>query len=167
MDAETLERLRRNSGLRLDREGTFHFQDAPVPNPRVQRLFHEGLAVRDDGEVVLHVGEMWAYVGCDGVARFVDGVRFFRDRLALRLRDGREVEADARHLAIGPDERFYVWATVDGPPAVLSRPAHQQVAGRLTADDDGRLLLELASGLVAIRALAAAPGPSTAWSEGP
>lgn len=157
MDPAWLEALRRNSGLRLTVEGDFLFQEGPVPNSRVQELFHRGLSLRDDGEVILTVGEQWAYVQCDGVARFVDGLRVTDDVLRVQWRgDGEGACADPA-LGYGPDARFYLWEADGAWPAILSRRAHQQLAELLREDGSGAPVLQLGSLSLAVVALDRAP----------
>ncbi|MCA9518166.1 MAG: hypothetical protein KC635_24680, partial [Myxococcales bacterium] len=123
MDEAALEALRRNSGLSLSDEGVFSFHGSEVPNPRVQALFHRGLAVRDDGEVTLSIGGKWAYVAVATVARFVSGLAARAGQLEARFLGDviRAVAPDA--FAIGPDDRVYAWFDGDPVPAKLLRPA--------------------------------------------
>ena len=74
MDPETLEALRRSSGLALTKEGVWTWGTGFVENPRVQTMFHAGVAVRDDGELTLSVGQMWAYIKAEVTAFFVRNV---------------------------------------------------------------------------------------------
>ena len=131
MDPDVLEALRRNSGLRLDGEGNFHFHDRPVANPRVQSFFHERLSVRPNGDVVLTVGPQSAYVACETVARFVDAITLVSGRLKARLRTGRVIMASAPRLGFAPDGRCYVWLADGELPAVLTRSAHQALVAVL------------------------------------
>jgi len=140
LDPEVLEALRRNSGLTLGGEGVWRYHGSKVPHPRVQKLFHEGVEVRDDGEVVLHVGRLWCYVACDSVARFVDGIAFHADSggFSARMKHGPVVAADVPpQLAFGPDERLYVWLPGQ-EVACFTRGAHQEVVGHLEPTDDDR-----------------------------
>ncbi len=168
MDPAVLEALRRDSGLRLDREGVFHFHGRPVANERVQDLFHRGLAVRADGAVTLTVGPQWAYVECDSVARFIDGLRVTGGALEASLRDGAVVRASAPRVGVGPDERVYLWAGPTDIPAVLTRGAHHRLVELLEEDPaTGVLYISLAEegtkgapcARVEVEQLAAVPGP--------
>ncbi len=162
MDRELLDALRRNSGLRLDRDGDFFFHDRPVENPRVQRLFHRHLEVRADGDVTLTVGPQWAYVACETVARFVDAMALEEGALKARLRHGDVVSSSAPRLGFAPDDRCYVWLTEDGPPAVLTRAAHQALASLLEERGD-ELVLPLTGGDVVVATLGRPPTPGAAW----
>ena len=123
MDTETVDYLRRNSGLRLTREGVFIFHGDVVPNPRVQTLFHSGLDIETEGDVTLTVGEQWAYVECDGVARFIDWFDMSGDALHVLLKGGARSRCTEPHLGYGPDERFYLWQDPEAFPAVAARKA--------------------------------------------
>lgn len=162
MDPELLDALRRNSGLRLDRDGDFFFHDRPVENSRVQGLFHRHLEVRADGDVTLTVGTQWAYVACETVARFIEAMALEAGALKVRLRHGEEVSASAPRLGFAPDGRCYVWLSDDGPPAVLTRPAHQSLASLLVERGD-TLALPLADADAVVETLDSAPTPGATW----
>ncbi len=155
---EVLDALRRNSGIGLAPDGGFTLHGAPVANPRVQALFHRGLAVRPDGDVVLTVGARWCYVSCAGVARFVVSVRLTAAGLVARLEGG--AVRTARHpiVGYGPDDRLYLWLTPEDPPALLLRAAHQDLLARV--GDDMTIAIP-AGGAIRVHTLTAVPGPST------
>ena len=119
--ADALEAIRRNSGIGLTADGTWTLQGRPVANARVQALFHRGLGVRADGEVVLSVGARWCYVACAGVARFVVAVRFGDAGLVARFEGGTVRTAPAPIIGYAPDDRLYLWLAPDDPPALLLR----------------------------------------------
>ncbi|MGM0575685.1 MAG: hypothetical protein ACQEXJ_08145 [Myxococcota bacterium] len=160
-----LEALRRNSGLRVDAEGTFLYHGDRVPHPRVQDLFHRGLAVREDGDVTLTVGHMWAYVEVEAVARFVDHLEAGDGGLYVRTRIDEDVRRcpDPR-LGFAPDGRFYLWEDEDTWPAVLTRKAHHELGALLDEDREGRPFLDLGGGEgLVIRQIDEAPGPADRW----
>ncbi|MFT7581837.1 MAG: hypothetical protein ACI9MR_003515 [Myxococcota bacterium] len=130
LDPAVLEALRRNSGVHVTRDGVFEFHGRPVDNTRVRALFHSGLVVRDDGEVILTVGAMWAYVTCDSAARFVRALDDRDGVLTSRLLDGTMLTTDAPVVAYGPDDRFYLWLDATEHPAIALREAHQFLASR-------------------------------------
>lgn len=155
---EVLDALRRNSGIGLTRDGGFTLHDAPVPNMRVQALFHRGLTVRPDGDVVLTVGSRWCYVSCAGVARFVVSVRLTPAGLVARLKGGAVFTAPDPVIGYGPDDRIYLWLTPEDPPALLLRAAHQDLLGRV-ADD--MTIATPAGDAIRVHTLAEVPGPAT------
>ena len=160
VDPEILETLRRNSGLSLSIDGVFYFQGDVVPNPRVQDLFHRGLSVRDDGDVTLKVGEIWAYVKAAGVARFITALKPGAAGLVLRWRDLSEGGAEQPFIGIASDDRFYLWENQAAKPAILLRSAHQALAECLE-EGEGGPGLALPQGRVIIAELHEVPGPST------
>lgn len=144
MEPEWLEALRRNSGLALSRDGVWTWGGRQVENPRVQDLFHQGVRVRDDGEVTLSVGRMWAYVESEGPIYFIRAVHSLGSSGAsCRLLGGRVlpllsgVEGRPPTAAgWGPDERLYLWlAGLDGP-AICLREAHQILSSRIVELED-------------------------------
>lgn len=156
MDEATLEALRRNSGLSLSKDGVFSFHGAEVPNPRVQALFHRGIAVRGDGEVTLEIGGRWAYVATEGVARFVSGLSVLAARVEARFLGAtiRAVVPDA--FGIAPDDRVYGWFDGEPVPAKLLRSAHHAVLAEVDAEGDA---VVLGGRRVPLRALQAIPAP--------
>ena len=162
MEPELLEALRRNSGLRLDREGRFYLHERPVENERVQALFHRSLRVRVDGEVTLHVGEQWAYVTCASAAHFVDALRIEGGEVFVRYRhrDG-EAHVDP-YCAFGPDDRCYLWARVDGPPAILGRAAHG-VLTTLLEEHEGHVVIPSAGSCRPVVMLSENPTAGMPW----
>lgn len=167
MDPEVLEALRRKSHIHLDADGRFHWGTQLVPNPRVQALFHRGLELRADGEVVLQVGRMWCYVTAAGLVRFVDGFSLTDGALVARLRDGTHHSAPRLAVAAGDGGswRFYVWPD-DGGPALVARSAHGQLAGWLEPDPtapEGRLVLPQPAGALQVAPLAEPPSRQTHW----
>ena len=132
LEPEALEILRRNSGIGLTADGVFTYEGRPLENPRVQALFHRGLAVREDGEVTLTVGHMWAYVAADGVASFVRTLREDGDAARAELLTGEARDAREMTLAYAAsDDRFYAWFAGGPGPARLLWEAHQVLAGRV------------------------------------
>ena len=162
MDPEVLEALRRNSGLRLDQEGRFHFHARLVENDRVQAFFHRHLTIRGDGDVTLKVGQQWAYVACASVARFVDKIQPRGTKLMLRYRH-RDIEELVEPLmGFGPDGRCYLWSKPDGSPALLTRGAHQALEP-LLEEREGRIVVQLGEARRPLAELNEVPTPAAPW----
>jgi hypothetical protein len=79
MDPAELERLRENSGLRLDRDGNFFHEGQPVEHPKVIAAFRRGLARSPDGRPIVRFGRTWAYIEVEGTLWRVVRVAFERD----------------------------------------------------------------------------------------
>jgi hypothetical protein len=136
MDEQALEALRRGAGIAVGLDGVFTQQGRLVEHPRVQRLFHQGLSIRDDGEVVLRVGPWWCYVAVTRTAFFVEALRRVQadgrtGSWGAVLLGGREVPLAGALLGYAPDDRVYLWAAGLAGPAVLLRQAHMQVMGAI------------------------------------
>jgi len=153
-----LETLRRNSGLALDPEGRWRYGAGFVENERVAEMFHGGVVVRPDGEVTLTVGRMWAYVKCEGPARFVRGVRGRQ----LELLGGGALDLDTHSVAgWGPDDRLYLWVDEGGPLKVLRAP-HMAFVAQLETQpppEHDRLVLRCAGLEIPVITIAQVPGP--------
>jgi len=134
IDAEALELIRRQSGIHLRADGIFTYAGEPVPNPRVQALFHRGVEVRADDEVTLTVGARWCYLTCDGVARFIEGMRLEGSDAIVRLRTGEELPWEPLVVGYAPDDRLYGWLPGLRGPALLTRAAHHALLERVGAD---------------------------------
>lgn len=166
MDAETLDWLRRNSGLRIDAEGLFLYHDQPVDNVRVHQLFHRGVEVRGDGAVTLTVGSMWCYVEVDKVARFVDGLEVEEELLVARIRGAGRVACPDPRLGFAPDGRFYLWDEPEAFPAILTRAAHPRMVELIRGEhEDATPHVPLNGTAVAVEELARTPGPADRWSR--
>lgn len=124
LDPETLERLRRQVPLRLDRQGQFFFEDDPVSHPGVRALFLRGLDTTPAGEPALRVGEQWCYLKVEDTPLRVVGVREEAAGLRVRLDDGRELALDAGTLWEEPDRGLRC--------AVPSQPSGSPLAARFT-----------------------------------
>ena len=162
MEPELLEALRRDSGLRLDDQGTFYFRSRLVENERVQALFHRHLSVLANGDVTLSVGVQWAYVACDSVARFIDGMKLEGGQLWLRYRHLEHPVASAPLIGFGPDGRCYVWAVRKGPPAVLTRTAHQALVSLLEEHAE-EVVLPVGAQRHPVAELTEVPTPAALW----
>ena len=159
MAAEALEFIRRNSGLTLDAQGRFHSAGVRVANDRVNALFHRNLDIRENGDVTLTLGEVWAYVNTETVARFVTALHRNEDLLIISFVDGRSVEAEDPRICAGPDNRLYLWETPDAYPSVLLRSAHSALA-ELLEEREQRIGFQLGEKWVVVAELEKSPGPS-------
>lgn len=91
----------RESTIRLDREGHFFHDGAPVTHRGMARAFAGWIARHpDDGRFILTNGYDWTYFTVDGVPFFVEGVRAGDDGPVLALFDGTEepLDPDPLHL---------------------------------------------------------------------
>lgn len=105
LDPDTLERLRRQVPLRLDRRGQFFFEDDPVTHPGVRALFLRGLDLTPAGEPSLRVGEQWCYLQVEDCLLRVLAVRADPGGAPLlRLDDGRELPLEPATLWEEPDQ---------------------------------------------------------------
>lgn len=119
LDPETLERLRRQIPLRLDRRGQFFFEDDPVTHLGVRTLFLHGLDCTPDGQPCLRVGEQWCYLTVEDCMLRATGVRAdAHGAPVLHLDDGRELELDPTTLWEEPEQglRCSVPAQASGRP---------------------------------------------------
>jgi len=102
LDPAIIERLRQ-SGIRIDREGEFQHEGAPVLHEGLRQALFRWLDRLPDGRVVLRLDERrFAYVDVDDTPLVARGARLDGDRVLLTLSDGAEE-------ALAPDT-----LTIDG-----------------------------------------------------
>lgn len=146
LDSDTLERLRRQVPLRLDRHGQFFFEDDPVTHPGVRALFLRGLDRTQAGEPTLRVGEQWCYLTVeDCMLRVVGVAPDPAGAPLLRLDDGRELPLDTSTLWEEPGAglRCSVPSQVSGRPLSVrfTNPALADLAPWLVDGDPVQLRL--------------------------
>jgi hypothetical protein len=141
MDAETLQKIREDSGLRLDREGQFWHRGEPVEHARTLAALHKGLHRAADGRWATRIGRDWAYVDVEDAARFVRRIDPGEDRLHAQLAHGAWVDVDPETLASGADDALYV-RLPDGERARLTRAAQLSLAPHLR-EESGEFALDL------------------------
>jgi len=66
LDPALIERLRENSHIRLDQDGRFWHEGAPVEHPLVVQAFHRGLGRAPDGRPTITFGRTWCYIAAEG-----------------------------------------------------------------------------------------------------
>jgi hypothetical protein len=132
----------RESTLRLDREGRFFHDDAPVEHPKLAQALHTWIARHpDDGRFILTNGYDWTYFHVDDVPYFVRSIRAGEDGDAmLVLSDGTEEPLDPATVRLGERGDLYLRVKLDakgGPfDAKMTRFAQTQLGPFLTQDGD-------------------------------
>ena len=142
MDPELLQKLREQSGLRLDREGRFWHRGDLLEHARTVAALHRGLHRAADGRWAVRIGAEWAYLDVEDAGRFVRRIELRDDKLHAQLADGEWLDVDATTLASGADDALYV-RTPDGERARLTRAAQLSLSDHVR-DDGGVFSLELA-----------------------
>jgi hypothetical protein len=90
VDPAVVERLRQ-SGIRIDKEGEFQHEGAPVRHEGLRQALFRWLDRLPDGRVVLRLDERrFAYVEVDDTPLVVRGARIDGARVLLTLSDGAE-----------------------------------------------------------------------------
>ncbi len=111
MSPERLDWIRRNSRVRLDREGRWSLDGRPVEHPRVQALFHRGVAIESaTGLATLTVGSQWCYIEhLEDTAYFVTRVRILSDEaVELVLAGGRAAPLEPSSVSQRGDAELHV-----------------------------------------------------------
>jgi hypothetical protein len=139
----------RESTLRLDAEGQFLHDDAPVEHAKLAAALHTWIARHpDDGRFILTNGYDWTYFKVDDVPYFVRSIRTDGSGPAsdavLVLSDGTEEPLDPATLRLGPRGDLYltVKREAKGGPfdAKMTRFAQTQLEPFLV-EEDGAVVL--------------------------
>ena len=138
MDPVILQRLREQSGLRLDKEGRFWHRGGLVEHARTAAVLHQGVHRAPDGRWATRIGKDWGYLDVEDAALFIRRIDPAADRLHAQLASGDWVDVDPSTLASGADDALY--ARVRGERAKLTRPAQLSLSEDLHEDANGFLL---------------------------
>ena len=125
MDPGLLQRLREESGLRLDKEGLFWHRGGLVEHARTLAALHQGIHRAPDGRWATRIGKEWAYLEVEDAALWIRRIEPGRAQLA----SGEWAEFDPATLASGADDALY--ARVRGERARLTRAAQLALADAL------------------------------------
>src|SRR5512144_2587445 len=101
MDPALLQKLREQSGLRLDAEGRFWHRGGLVEHARTVAVLHQGIHRAPDGRWATRIGREWAYLEVEDTALFVRRIDGARAQLAAG--EWAEIES----LSRGADDVLY------------------------------------------------------------
>ena len=135
MDEVLLQKLREQSGLRLDREGRFWHRGGLVEHARTVAVLHQGIHRAPDGRWATRIGKEWGYLDVEDAALFVR--RIDGERAQLASGEWLPVES----FAVGEGDALY--ARVGRERARLTREAQLSLADQLREEPDGSFALEL------------------------
>ena len=138
MDPAILQRLREQSGLRLDKEGRFWHRGGLIEHARTAAVLHQGVHRAPDGRWATRIGKDWAYLDVEDAALWIRRIEPEGPRLRAQLASGEWVEVDPSTLAAGADDALY--ARVRGERARLTRAAQVSLSDCLREDGDGFLV---------------------------
>ena len=132
----------RESTLRLDGEGRFWHDGAPVEHAGLEAALHCWIGRHpDDGRFILSNGYDWTYFGVDDAPYVVRALRLEPSRVVLVLSDTTEEPWDPAESRVGEDGAVYARVKREkagGPyEAKFSRHAQTSLAPLLAAGDGG------------------------------
>jgi hypothetical protein len=150
-DPELLEKLRR-SGIRVDREGEFIHEGAPVLHQGLRSALFRWLDRLDDGRYVLRLdARRFAYLDVDDTPLVVraarlspagrDGDDADGEGVVLQLSDGSEERLDPDTLTVDDQGILRCWVRGGRLEARLSTSAAASLADRITETPSGPALL--------------------------
>jgi hypothetical protein len=142
VDPATLQQLREQSGLRLDKEGRFWHRGGLVEHARTAAVLHQGVHRAEDGRWATRIGKDWGYLEVEDAALWIRRVEPHSSLLRAQLASGEWVDVDPSTVAAGADDALY--ARVRGERARLTRSAQLSLSEFLH-EDAGGFLLQLGS----------------------
>jgi len=123
---EQIEKMRA-IGLRLDREGTFWQEGAPVTHARLRQALLRWLDVRDDGRDIIKLDDKrYAYVEVEDAHLRARSARWDGDRCLILWDDDQEAELEYGSLRQAADHALYT--TVGKLRSRIAGPAYHAVA---------------------------------------
>jgi hypothetical protein len=126
---EQIEKMRA-IGLRLDREGTFWQEGAPVTHARLRQALLRWLDVRDDGRDIIKLDDKrYAYVEVEDAHLRARSAHWDGDRCLVLWDDDQEAELEYGSLRQAPDHALY--ATVGKLRGRIAGPAYHAVAEKI------------------------------------
>ena len=132
---EVLEAIRRQSGLRLDREARFWLHDEPITHARTLSALHAGMALHErTGEPIVRVGREWAYVEVEDTPAFVVGLEGPPNAFVMRLADGEREPLVPRALVLRGEAALYTRVRDNTLPARFLRAAWQVLSEHIELD---------------------------------
>jgi hypothetical protein len=135
---EMIEKMRA-IGLRLDREGTFWQEGAPVTHARLRQALLRWLDVRDDGRDIIKLDDKrYAYVDVEDAHLRARSARWQGDRCTILWDDDQEAELEYGSLRQAADHALY--ASVRRLRGRIAGPAYHAIAERIV-ERAGRFVL--------------------------
>ena len=130
----------RESTIRLDAEGHFFHDDAPVEHPKLAEAMHSWIGRHpDDGRYILTNGYDWTYFKVEDAPYVVRALRVEGDKVTLVLSNGAEEEWNPARTEIAASGALYTDVLPDakGGPfrAKFTRHAQASLAPVLTEQD--------------------------------
>lgn len=106
----------RESTIRLDSEGRFFHDDAPVEHPKLRDALHTWIARHpDDGRYILTNGYDWTYFIVEDVPFFVRSLRAVDGDAILTLSDGTEEVLDPSTVRENDRGELYLTVKSEAP----------------------------------------------------
>ncbi|HEY0251692.1 MAG TPA: hypothetical protein VGC41_09205 [Kofleriaceae bacterium] len=135
LSAEQIEKMRA-IGLRLDREGTFWQEGAPVTHARLRQALLRWLDRRDDGRDIVKLDDTrYAYVDVEDAHLRARSARWDGARCLVLWDDDQEAELEYATLTQAPDNALYVG--VRRLRGRIASPAYQTIAEHIVEDSPG------------------------------
>lgn len=145
----------RESTIRLDGEGRFFHDQAPVEHAKLAEAMHRWIAKHpDDGRFILTNGYDWTYFTVEDVPYFVRSLKNVDDDAVLVLSDGTEEPLDPSSLRANERGELYlrVKPNAKGGPfdAKMTRFAQTQLEPFLADPGDGTVRITTKRGTASL-----------------
>jgi hypothetical protein len=134
LPAEMIDRLRA-SGIRIDREGEFWHEGAPVTHQGLREALFRWLDRLPDGRYVLRLdAQRFAYVDVEDTPLVARGARIAGDAIVVALSDGAEETLDPATLTIDASGVLRCRVRNGGLEARLANSAVAALAERIEGE---------------------------------
>ncbi len=136
---EQIEKMR-TIGLRLDREGTFWQEGAPVTHARLRQALLKWIDVRDDGRDIIKLDDLrYAYVDVEDAHLRARSAHWREGRCFILWDDDEEAELEYASLRQAPDHALYV--AVRKLRGRIAGPAYHAIAEQIVEANGGFALI--------------------------
>ncbi|MEB2313407.1 MAG: DUF1285 domain-containing protein [Sorangiineae bacterium] len=127
----------RESSIRLDADGRFWHEGAPVTHAGMATAFASWIGRHpDDGRFILSNGFDWTYLTVEDAPLFVRGARVAGDSVWLSLSDGSEEPLALETLVVGARDALYARVR-EGALEARFTPAAQLALSPLVVEGEG------------------------------
>lgn len=128
--------------IRIDKEGTWYYQDNEIVNPFVLEFFCNALEQDDEGKYLVVIDQEICYLEVEDTPFVVTSLRGEPDTgLSVLLNTGSLCDLDPDTLSVGDDNIMYC-TIPSGMKVRFSRAAYYMLAHIMEEDEEGNIILK-------------------------
>jgi len=126
--------------LRIDKEGTWFYNNLPIINRAIYLFFNQHLTRDEQGSYIIRIGKETSPLFVEDTPFVVMRVDYIpsdnKESFMVRLNDETVEELDLQTLSIGKDNVPYCAVKQDRFPARFLRPAYYQLCEHIQAEGE-------------------------------